>query len=131
MARALSAFRFPYYAVARGRECGIFYNEIECQKSVNQFDGAVYAKLRTKEECEQFLELFGFESGSTSDTFGQITLSNENPFLLDFARIKDSPTKQNSILPWLESAIEKNERNIFRNSVKFKIELKKACYKDE
>ena len=45
----------PYYAVANGRNIGIFLNWNDCNNSVNKFQNASYKKFDTKEEAEQFI----------------------------------------------------------------------------
>lgn len=44
-----------YYAVANGRNIGIFSNWDECKKSVNGFKNAIYKKFDTKEEADNFI----------------------------------------------------------------------------
>ena len=45
----------PYYAVANGRNIGIFSNWNDCNNSVNKFKNALYKKFDTKEEAENFI----------------------------------------------------------------------------
>ena len=45
----------PYYAVANGRNIGIFLNWNDCNNSVNKFQNALYKKFNTKKEAEQFI----------------------------------------------------------------------------
>lgn len=44
-----------YYAVAIGREKGIFNTWTECLKSVNKYPGAKFKKFSTRTEAEQFV----------------------------------------------------------------------------
>lgn len=45
-----------YYAVANGRNIGIFLSWPECNESVKGYKGAKYKKFKTKEEAEQFIQ---------------------------------------------------------------------------
>jgi ribonuclease HI len=45
-----------YYAVANGRNIGIFLTWDECNASVKGFKGAVYKKFSTQSEAEQYLQ---------------------------------------------------------------------------
>jgi ribonuclease HI len=45
-----------YYAVANGRNIGIFLSWPECNESVKSYKGAKYKKFKTKEEAEQFIQ---------------------------------------------------------------------------
>ena len=47
----------PYYAVARGRETGIFLSWDECNAQINGFSGAKYKKFDTKQEAKEFLKV--------------------------------------------------------------------------
>jgi len=46
----------PYYAVANGRELGIFLNWADCCNSVKGYKHAVYKKFDTQEEAEHFIQ---------------------------------------------------------------------------
>jgi len=46
----------PYYAVANGRNIGIFLNWDDCKKSVNGYKNASYKKFDTKEEADNFIK---------------------------------------------------------------------------
>ena len=46
----------PYYAVARGRETGIFPSWDECNTQINGFSAAKYKKFDTKQEAKEFLK---------------------------------------------------------------------------
>uniref|UniRef100_A0A6C0DRI2 ribonuclease H n=1 Tax=viral metagenome TaxID=1070528 RepID=A0A6C0DRI2_9ZZZZ len=45
-----------YYAVAIGRNIGIFLSWPECNDSVKGYKGAIYKKFKTKLEAEEFIE---------------------------------------------------------------------------
>ena len=44
-----------YYAVANGKEIGIFLSWDDCKKSINGFKGAIYKKFDTKDDADMFL----------------------------------------------------------------------------
>jgi ribonuclease HI len=44
-----------YYAVAKGRQVGIFHTWAECQQSVKGFKNALFRKTETREEAEAFI----------------------------------------------------------------------------
>lgn len=46
----------PHYAVASGRNIGIFLTWDECNASVKGFKGAIYKKFSTQSEAEQYLQ---------------------------------------------------------------------------
>lgn len=45
-----------YYAVAKGRQVGIFHTWAECQQSVKGFKNALFRKTETREEAEAFIK---------------------------------------------------------------------------
>jgi ribonuclease HI len=47
----------PYYAVAVGKNVGIFENWNECKLSVSGFRGAIYKKFDSKSEADTFLQI--------------------------------------------------------------------------
>ena len=44
-----------FYAVAEGREVGIYSTWEECEKQVKKFSGAVYKKFKSRREAEVYL----------------------------------------------------------------------------
>jgi len=44
-----------FYAIAKGKEIGIFHTWAECKLHTDGFKGAVFKKFPTKEEAEQFI----------------------------------------------------------------------------
>lgn len=44
-----------FYAVAKGREVGVFATWVECQQSVKGFKGALFCKTETREEADLFV----------------------------------------------------------------------------
>lgn len=47
----------PYYAVAAGKNVGIFENWNDCKQSVSGFRGAIYKKFDSKSEAETFIQI--------------------------------------------------------------------------
>ncbi len=47
-----------YYAVAKGRETGVFTSWKECEKQIKGFSGALYKSFKTKEEAEAVMSLW-------------------------------------------------------------------------
>lgn len=47
----------PYYAVAAGKQVGIFENWNDCKSSVSGFRGAIYKKFDSKIEAETFIQV--------------------------------------------------------------------------
>ena len=47
-----------FYAVAIGRDTGVFYNWPDCQTSVIGYSGAVYKFFRTEQEVTTFYEKY-------------------------------------------------------------------------
>jgi ribonuclease HI len=45
-----------FYAVANGREIGIFLNWNDCNNSIKGYKNAIYKKFKTKEEAELFIK---------------------------------------------------------------------------
>uniref|UniRef100_A0A182PMM8 Ribonuclease H1 n=1 Tax=Anopheles epiroticus TaxID=199890 RepID=A0A182PMM8_9DIPT len=56
--------RMPYYAVAKGRQVGIFSTWPECQAQVNGFTGARFKKFPTEAEAKAFIATNGGNGGS-------------------------------------------------------------------
>jgi viroplasmin and RNaseH domain-containing protein len=50
--RFQSLFRMSYYAVAKGKQPGIFKTWSECESQVKGFSGAVYKKFKTETEAQ-------------------------------------------------------------------------------
>jgi len=45
-----------YYAVANGRENGIFYDWDSCKEQVHKFPGAIYKSFPTEIQCHEFIQ---------------------------------------------------------------------------
>ena len=50
------AQKAKFYAVAKGREIGVFNSWEECKPHVNEFPGAIFKGFKTHEECDEFLK---------------------------------------------------------------------------
>ena len=48
-------YKMAFYAVANGKEKGIFFSWEECKASITGYKNALYKKFDTKEAAEQFL----------------------------------------------------------------------------
>jgi len=48
--------KMPYYAVANGRDIGIFSNWNDCNNSVKGYKNAIYKKFNTKSEADNFIQ---------------------------------------------------------------------------
>lgn len=57
-----------FYAVAAGRNTGIFTTWAECKDSVNGFKGAKYKKFATVAEAEEFIAAFGSQVAAAATT---------------------------------------------------------------
>lgn len=56
-----------FYAVANGRQNGVFLDWTECKKSINGYKNSKYKKFNTKEEAEQFIQTI-IEDKNSNDT---------------------------------------------------------------
>ena len=45
----------PYYAVAKGRQIGIYTTWTECKEMINGYSQAIFKKFDTKNEAEIFI----------------------------------------------------------------------------
>ena len=61
-----------FYAVANGRQNGIFSNWTECKKSINGYKNAKYKKFNTKEEADRFIQSHDNPSTNNSVTDNNI-----------------------------------------------------------
>ncbi len=50
-----------YYAVAKGRETGIFHSWFQCEASVREFKGAIHKGFPTIAEARKFLQHYGID----------------------------------------------------------------------
>jgi len=56
-----------FYAVANGRQNGVFLDWTECKKSINGYKNAKYKKFNTKEEADRFIQT-KIEDKNSNDT---------------------------------------------------------------
>jgi ribonuclease HI len=66
----------PYYAVANGRNIGIFLNWNDCKNAVNRFPNALYKKFDTKEEADHFIVSNSKLSHKSSEKKKETTKNN-------------------------------------------------------
>uniref|UniRef100_A0A182WQW2 Ribonuclease H1 n=1 Tax=Anopheles minimus TaxID=112268 RepID=A0A182WQW2_9DIPT len=64
----------PFYAVAKGRQVGIFATWPECQAQVQGFTGARFKKFSTQSEAQQFVTTHANGSGA-----GSVLTTNKQP----------------------------------------------------
>lgn len=69
-----------FYAVANGRNIGIFNSWNECSESVKGFPKAKYKKFKTTEECKTFIDSYN-ESVSQSQSQSQSQYETTEPIL--------------------------------------------------
>lgn len=72
-----SFLRMSFYAVAKGRQTGIFRTWTECESQVKGFGGAVFKKFKTNNEAQNFIDL---KSGSGSAKRNFATLGSSNDY---------------------------------------------------
>ncbi|XP_011308876.1 ribonuclease H1-like [Fopius arisanus] len=64
----IKLLKMNYYAVARGRNPGIYMSWNECHAQVNKFPGAAYKKFNSKAEAQEFILDRGGSSGTEGKT---------------------------------------------------------------
>jgi ribonuclease HI len=76
----------PYYAVANGRNIGIFINWNDCNNSVKGYKNALYKKFDTKEEADIFIQANDSNIQTQNDitSFFHKIKSDEKDDILDF-----------------------------------------------
>lgn len=57
----------PYYAVARGRQVGVFQSWNSCQEMISNFKGAKYKKFESQDDAWDFVKQFRYKSVKPSD----------------------------------------------------------------
>jgi ribonuclease HI len=67
-----------FYAVWKGRETGVFYNWVDCEKSVKGYSNAIYEGFYTEEDAKNAFEI-GYEQYKI-DAEKKESESNQNPF---------------------------------------------------
>ncbi|XP_058121341.1 ribonuclease H1 [Anopheles ziemanni] len=60
--------KMPFYAVAKGRQVGIYNTWPECQQQVNGFTGARFKKFATESEANNFVQQNSGGSSAVSST---------------------------------------------------------------
>ena len=86
-----------FYAVANGRNIGVFHSWNECNESVKGFPNAKYKKFKTKEECDHFIEEYNgnvtTKQPSITGFFSPSIPSSE--FIPDYYVYTDGACKKN------------------------------------
>jgi ribonuclease HI len=93
----------PFYAVAEGKNIGIFLNWNECNNSINGYKNALYKKFDTKEEANNFIEL-----NSKNKEIDNIKIQKEQ-HIISFVDTKDE----------INDSIELNNINIVSTNIDF------------
>lgn len=69
-----------YYAVAKGRQTGIFQSWTECENQVKGFKGAVFKKFKTNDEALNFIQTkAGCSNTSSKRSFATFRTTTEEP----------------------------------------------------
>lgn len=63
-----------FYAVAAGRQTGIFHSWTECEKQVKGYTKPIYRKFKIQSEAEEFLRS---NSSSSKSTGSKISMRND------------------------------------------------------
>jgi ribonuclease HI len=79
----------PYYAVANGKNIGIFLNWNDCNNSVKGYKNALYKKFDTKEEADIFIQ-------SNEKNINDTNIQKQNNITSFFDTIK--PKQQNNVV---------------------------------
>jgi len=74
----------PYYAVANGRENGVFLNWDDCNKQVNGYKNALYKKFNTKEDANNFIQ------GNKQENINNTNFQKQNNITTFFDKIKSN-----------------------------------------
>ena len=86
-----------FYAVANGRNIGIFHSWNECSESVKGFPKAKYKKFKTTDECKTFIESYK-ESMSQTQTQSETiepAVQEEVEFVADYYVYTDGACSNN------------------------------------
>lgn len=90
-----------FYAVANGRNIGIFHSWNECSESVKGFPKAKYKKFKTIEECNTFIDLYKVSQTQTqpqtqSETIEPVVQEEEDvEFVADYYVYTDGACSNN------------------------------------
>jgi ribonuclease HI len=72
--------RMSFYAVAKGRQTGIFRTWGECENQVKGFSGAVYKKFKNSNEAQQFIDVkAGCSSTAIKRNFASLGSTSVDP----------------------------------------------------
>ncbi|KAH3667005.1 hypothetical protein WICMUC_005352 [Wickerhamomyces mucosus] len=79
-----------FYAVAKGKQIGIFTNWDDCKKNVNGFPGAIYKRFNSGHEAQQFMKSKISEFKSPDDSIATKASRNASFYGVNF---KDGKSK--------------------------------------
>ena len=102
----------PYYAVANGRNIGVFLNWNDCKKSVNEFKNAKYKKFDTKEEAENFIN--------------NVSQLSPTPMERTKDTTKTNIQKQNNIISFFDKK-ESKQKNVGTSNPDYYVYTDGAC----
>ncbi len=86
----------PYYAVANGKNIGIFTNWNDCSNSVKGYSNALYKKFDTKEEANNFIqENIKNINGTNIQKQSKISSLFDNDFYPDYYVYTDGACSNN------------------------------------
>jgi ribonuclease HI len=85
----------PYYAVANGRNIGIFLNWNDCNNSVKGYKNALYKKFDTKEEADTFIQINEPRNNMTFDTIKSKQTHDKVVFIPDYYVYTDGACSNN------------------------------------
>ncbi|XP_030560300.1 ribonuclease H1 [Drosophila novamexicana] len=103
--------RMAYYAVAKGRQVGIYDNWAQCQQQVNGFKGAIYKKFNTRQEAEQFINPAGATANYAPDEVA-VALGQRQPPPASWAPRQEYQQKRHEAKPkdfWPEDVVQQQE----------------------
>ena len=82
----------PFYAVAKGKNPGVYLTWAECQANVNGFSGAKFKKFPDRLAASDFVKKFG-SGTSTEDSVKEERVDKEND-ILGTSQRKNGPSKR-------------------------------------
>jgi ribonuclease HI len=84
-----------YYAVANGKNIGIFLNWDDCKKSISGYKNAIYKKFDKKEDAEDFITLNNTNTNDDKLTECSIIEINDTTFNPDYYVYTDGACSNN------------------------------------
>lgn len=106
-------FRMSYYAVARGRQVGIFKTWTECENQVKGFSGAIFKKFKTNEEAQNFITIKSLSTSVTATTSVKRSMTvKEESTTKKRKRDDDEMTEEEMLKFILSCDFDENEEKI-------------------